>query len=218
MVTFRRPRPSARSRIVAQMENAPALTPIVPVPPADLRFPVIYADPPWPFSTWSPRGEDRSAARHYRIMSLPEIEALGPQIEGLAARDSVLFLWVTSPQLEAAFAVMEAWGFVYRSLGFCWVKTTAAGGEHLGLGYWTRIGHELCLIGTRGSPGKLRRAQNVHSVVTAPVQDHSTKPEEVRHRIMSLIDGPYLELFARRRVDGWYACGDELPAPWDDAT
>ena len=35
--------------------------------------------------------------------------------------DAVLFLWVTSPILEKAFAVIEAWGFQYKA-SFVWDK------------------------------------------------------------------------------------------------
>ncbi len=36
-------------------------------------------------------------------------------------------------------------------------------------------------------------------------------PEEVRDRIERLFGGPYLELFGRKRVDGWTLWGNEIP-------
>jgi MT-A70 len=45
----------------------------------------------------------------------------------------------------------------------------------------------------------------------APVGEHSEKPEEVRRRIERLFPGPYLELFARKPVDGWAMWGNEIP-------
>ena len=47
-----------------------------------------------------------------------------------------------------------------------------------------------------------------------PVATHSEKPEEARARIERLYPGPYLELFARRPVEGWTTWGNEV-APID---
>ncbi len=47
-------------------------------------------------------------------------------------------------------------------------------------------------------------------LVVAAVQEHSRKPDEVYERIAALVPGPYLELFARARREGWEAWGDEV--------
>jgi N6-adenosine-specific RNA methylase IME4 len=58
--------------------------------------------------------------------------------------------------------------------------------------------------------------EDVHQVVMAPVGEHSAKPDEVRRRIERLLNGPYLELFARKPVEGWTVWGNEV-APLTDA-
>jgi N6-adenosine-specific RNA methylase IME4 len=65
------------------------------------------------------------------------------------------------------------------------------------------------LLAKRGS--SIRFANDVHSVVLAPVGEHSAKPEEVRRRIERLYGGPYLELFGRKLVPGWTVWGNEIP-------
>jgi 16S rRNA G966 N2-methylase RsmD len=78
------------------------------------RFGVIYADPPWRWETWSRvTGLDRAAESHYLTMNLAEIKAL--DVAGIADDDSLLFLWGTVSALPQALAVMEAWGFAYKS-------------------------------------------------------------------------------------------------------
>jgi N6-adenosine-specific RNA methylase IME4 len=79
------------------------------------------------------------------------------------------------------------------------------------MGHDTRANTEFVLIGKRGST--LRLAADVHQIIMAPVGEHSSKPEEARRRIERLYPGPYLELFARRPVDGWLTWGNEIPAP-----
>ena len=38
---------------------------------------VIYADPPWTFKTYSDKGKDKSPEKHYPVLSLADICAIG---------------------------------------------------------------------------------------------------------------------------------------------
>jgi N6-adenosine-specific RNA methylase IME4 len=188
---------------------------------AGLTYGVILIDPTWPFVTWSEKGKGRSAERHYDMMELDAIKAL--PIAKLAARDCALFLWATWPTMPIWNEVLEGWGFKYSGIGFLWVKLTPKAtfidlealrhgrtghGLHWGMGYGTRANTEPCLFARRGEPHRV--AKNVHSVVIAPVREHSRKPDEVHERIERLFPGPYLELFARRVVPGWTVWGNEI--------
>jgi N6-adenosine-specific RNA methylase IME4 len=86
-------------------------------------------------------------------------------------------------------------------------------GLFTGMGYWTRANSECCLLATRGSP--VRIARDLHQVITAPVAEHSRKPDEARLRIQRLLNGPYLELCGRLPVDGWTVWGNEVPLTYD---
>jgi N6-adenosine-specific RNA methylase IME4 len=106
-----------------------------------------------------------------------------------------------------AFAVIEAWGFEYKTVGLNWIKQNRRGeGIFTGMSYWTRANSELCLLATRGSPQRL--AMDVRQVIMAPVGEHSEKPEEAHKRIERLVTGPYLELFARAERPGWTTWGN----------
>jgi N6-adenosine-specific RNA methylase IME4 len=179
------------------------------------RFGVIYADPPWEFKVYSGKGKQRSADRYYDTASLDAIKAL--PVEQLAAADCSLFLWCVMPELRGALAVIESWGFAYKTAGFTWVKQNKGGeGLFTGMGYWTRANAELCLFATRGSPQRL--AMDVPQVILAPVSEHSEKPDEARRRIERLLAGPYLELYGRRSVDGWWVWGNQIEREEFDAT
>lgn len=168
------------------------------------RYRILYVDPPWRYRSRN-RGRG-GAADHYDTMSNEELKRL--QLP--AAKDCALFLWATWPLLPDAFELIRAWGFEYRSVAFCWVKLNPSGrGLATGLGAWTRANTEPCLLATRGRPTRLSRS--VHSVVVSPRRRHSQKPDEVRDRIVELLgDLPRLELFARCRVAGWDAWGNEV--------
>ena len=83
------------------------------------KFSIIYADPPWRYEQKNRQG---SAELHYPTMSIEEICSL--PVADLAAKDSVLFLWATFPQLPEALKVMTAWGFSF--CGFCMDKEEPA--------------------------------------------------------------------------------------------
>lgn len=174
-----------------------------------MKFPLILADPPWPYKVWSKKGQGRSAEHHYRTMPLDEILAL--DLKRIAADDCALLLWATAPNLPQAFAAMQAWGFDYKTVAFTWIKRNKkADTLFWGLGHYTRANPEWILLGTRGQ-GLPRVRKDVHSVIESPVLRHSQKPPESRHRIVDLFgDLPRIELFARDRVPGWEATGLEL--------
>ena len=166
-----------------------------------MKYRVILADPPWRFSTWSNKGRDRCPeTRHYETMSLEEIAAL--QIP--SADSSFLFLWAYQPMLPDSLRVMEAWEFRYVTIAFVWVKT---GG--IGHGYYTRSGSELCLLGRKGNGRADVKDHSIRQVIETPRREHSRKPDEIYDRIECLLDGPYLELFARTKRAGWDAWGDQ---------
>jgi N6-adenosine-specific RNA methylase IME4 len=172
------------------------------------KFPVILADPPWTFTTYSKKGEGKSPSKHYKTLSIDDICAF--PVKEVAADDAVLFLWVYQPLLPEAFKVMEAWGFRYVSIAFVWRKLTKHGKEHMSTGYYTRAGMEMVLIGRRGNPPR-PLDRGVRQVFSSPVREHSRKPDEVYDNIERLYAGPYLELFARAgyRKD-WARVGDEV--------
>jgi N6-adenosine-specific RNA methylase IME4 len=172
------------------------------------RFSVIYADPAWPWDTWGKLGKVMSAPdNHYGTSPIDEIKAL--PVAPLAADDAALLLWATMPNLPAAFEVIAAWGFIFKTVAVVWVKQNPSGnGLHTGMGYWTRSNAELCLLATKGAPQRL--ARDVQQIVLAPVGEHSAKPEEVRRRIERLFAGPYLELYGRKPVPGSTVWGNEI--------
>ena len=174
-----------------------------------MKFSVLYVDPPWSYKVYSKKGQGRSAENHYHTMSADDIFNL--DIAGIADKDCVLFLWVTFPCLIEGLEAIKRWGFTYKTLGFCWVKRCKKQQEKWfwGLGFWTRANPELCLIASKGRPKRLSKA--VHCVVDMPVENHSKKPDEVRHRIEQLMgDVSRAELFARQQYDGWVCIGDEI--------
>jgi len=172
------------------------------------KFGVVYADPPWSFKTWTTGGlTHRAAEHHYQTQGIDWLKAL--PVQDLAAPDCALFMWAVDSHVGQAIELMKSWGFEYKTRAFVWVKTCKD--DHtrprMGLGYWTRKESEVCLLGTKGSPK--RRDKGVRQVIMEPRREHSRKPAETRHRIKRLVNGPYIELFAREETPGWTSWGNE---------
>ncbi len=141
-------------------------------------------------------------------MSVKDI--CGLKVEEIAAKDCVLFLWATFPQLPEALRVIKAWGFQYKTVAFVWLKQNKSGkGWFFGLGFWTRGNAEICLLAIKWKPH--RNTNRVHQFLISPIRGHSQKPEEAREKIVELMgDLPRVELFAREKTEGWDAWGNEV--------
>lgn len=141
------------------------------------------------------------------------IESARCRFVSLQGGGCALFMWATFPTVPDALRVMEAWGFAYKTAAFVWIKKYKSGGNFYGMGAYTRANAEVCLLGvTPGFKAKeMVKSHSVHQVIESPIQAHSVKPDETRHRIVELLgDVPRIELFARQRVPGWDAWGDEI--------
>jgi N6-adenosine-specific RNA methylase IME4 len=178
------------------------------------KWDIVYADPPWQYKR-NFGGYRGAAENHYRTMPEAAIAAL--PVKSIMSDTSVLFMWVTGPTLDVAMRVLKAWGLEYRGVSYVWVKTTQQGKVMGGWGVmptFTKPTTEYVLAATfkpRGRPFPILTLKQ-HQVLLAPRGRHSEKPQEIRDRIVELCgDRPRIELFARTRVPGWDAWGNEAP-------
>lgn len=176
-----------------------------------MKFRTIVADPPWHFELWG-EGKSRTASAKYPVQETNWIASL--PVPEVSDDSCCLFLWASWPKLKDALAVIDGWGFEYKTLGFDWVKKTSCGLPRMNLGYWTRANTEPCLLATRGKPKRIDKG--VSQVIVSGLGEHSEKPEEMYDRIERLVEGPYLELFHRPRNGlfpprvGWTFLGNEV--------
>lgn len=163
------------------------------------KYRVIYADPPWKYNDRLVDGYG-PAEFHYPTLTIDELCAL--PVKELSEDDAVLFLWVTSPLLENSFRIIHAWGFEYKT-SFVWDK------QLHNMGHYNSVRHEFLLVCTRGSctPDNMKLFDSVQSIER---KEHSEKPEEFRQIIEALYThGDRIELFARKKSDGWETWGNE---------
>ena len=168
---------------------------------ASVRYPIIYADPPWRYENPPIGASSRSIENHYPTMTLEEICAL--PVADMATPAAMLYLWATAPKLPECLQVVEAWGFEYRT-HMVWDKV------HIGMGYHARSQHELLLICRRGDIPPPEAGTQPASIYREARGEHSAKPAFFAEMIESAYPGlPKIELFCRAPRPGWAVWGNQ---------
>lgn len=188
----------AKQEIARQHIPEPAITP--PLPTGKYRCIVI--DPPWPMKKIEREERPNQGIElDYPTMSLEEIEAL--PIRDLADELGChLYLWVTQKYLPFGLELVKKWDFDYQCLmtwrknvgitPFSWMYDT----EHVI--YAHRGGLPLQQLGLRLS-------------FDAPVSGHSIKPDIFyQERVLLASPGPRLDMFARKKREGFEVWGNEV--------
>jgi len=165
------------------------------------KYRTIVIDPPW-------NPEDSGVANpigkgepNYSLMNLEQIEAL-PLDELSIEDDCHLYLWVTNRTMEKAFPLLEAWGFRFVTI-LTWCKTG------IGVGRYFRNNTEHVIFAVKGSR-LLGRADMGTWFETKRQGQHSTKPQEFFDMVEECSASPMLEMFARKKREGWTVWGGDV--------
>ena len=133
-------------------------------------------------------------------MNLEDIKYL--PINNLADNNAHLYLWCPNGMLPKGLEVMESWGFIFKTI-ITWVKHRSI------FGYYFKGQSEQLLFGVKGKLPPQDRKQV--TIINGKVRNHSKKPDE-QYPIIELVSpAPRIELFARQKVKGWDAWGNEVP-------
>lgn len=174
------------------------------------RFSVVLMDPPFSYGRTVGQGV---ACAQYETMTDDELRSL--PVRRISAKNAILLLWCSGPTMDRAIALVEAWGFSYKTVGFVWVKTNKGGTpQSMGLGSYTLPGTEFVLLATRGQAAPLIH-KRVNQVILLRRSGHSVKPKVFRAIIHEMLgkdpDLKKIELFSRHAADDdWSVWGNEL--------
>lgn len=172
-------------------------------------FGTILADPPWQFQNRTGKiAPEHKRLQRYNTLTLPEIKAL--PVADAAADVSHLYLWVPNALLPEGLAVMQAWGFQYKS-NLVWHKIRKDGGpDGRGVGFYFRNVTEIILFGVRGKNARtLAPGRSQVNFIASRKREHSRKPDEQYGLIEACSPGPFLELFARGERPNWSVWGNQ---------
>ena len=106
----------------------------------DKKYDIIYVDPPWEYRQSGSKTSSRGMAKqHYQTMSTDDICRL--PIQNVKTDKTVCFMWATFPNISEALKVLEAWGFIYKTAAFVWVKQNKKSNSLFGV--WVRIQEQM---------------------------------------------------------------------------
>lgn len=169
------------------------------------KYGVIYIDPPWSYKNKKTGGSMTSGSEDkYDTLSIEDLRDL--PIKNLSYKNSVIFLWGTTPLLPEAIYLMKEWGFTYKTTIY-WRKIMS-----LGMGFWFRGQVEYILFGTRGKVKAFR--QQKANIYQSKVEKHSHKPDYFRTLIdeatSQMENKNKIEIFATAQYPGWDCFGNEI--------
>ena len=189
------------------------------------RFKCLVVDPPWSYgdegritkSTASGKESrdilDGSITRDYDgTMSIPQIKQF--PINDLADPDNALiFLWTTNRHLQWSFDILRWWRFKY-SFVMVWVKPGGAKADNCAI-----MNNEFVVCGYRGKytlNNRWTTKQCFKTAFNAPREGHSVKPAYFYRLLRRVTRPPRIDIFARRRHEGFSAFGNQVERHADD--
>lgn len=182
------------------------------------RFNTILADPPWQFQNRTGKmAPEHKRLSRYETLRLDDIKSL--PVADCLSDTAHLYLWVPNALLPDGLAVLNAWGFTYKT-NMIWYKIRKDGGpDGRGVGFYFRNVTEMILFGVKGKNARtLQPGRSQVNIIPSRKREHSRKPDELYKIIEGCSPGPFLELFARGARKGWSVWGDqseEYDIGWD---
>lgn len=186
------------------------------------KYNVIYVDMPWKYNNKKTGGNHKSGAtQKYNTIPTGTLRfELTILINNIAAKDAVIFFWMTSPMEKEQTTVFDSLDFTPKTKVY-WHKTGEVFVDkkekshyykegRLGMGFWVRHQVEFMMMGIKGQVKAFRSARR--NLIESPVLAHSEKPAEFRELIDEITSSmgkrKKIELFARSHVKGWKSWGD----------
>ena len=164
------------------------------------QYQTVVIDPPWLLAPFGPE-KRADFAPDYEMMPFDHIEAL--PIADVLDKDAMVFLWTVNRYLPRAYDLLSAWGLTY-TFTMAWVKPGGVKSPTSPM-----FNTEWVVVGKKGHPTfvdtKAFKTGNAW-----PRRGHSVKPEEFYELLRRVTPEPRLDIFARRRIAGFDAWGNEL--------
>lgn len=168
------------------------------------KYQIIYADPPWPRQKGGLRSIRPRQGRNldYPTLTLSAIKG----ILGMLDSD-IMFLWTIDKYLHEAEEIAHELDYKLHAR-IVWDK-----GNGVAPAFTVRYTHEYLLWLYKGKFTPIDKSVwgRYKTVLREDSTSHSTKPHIARKMIESMYpDLSKIELFARQKVEGWDAIGNDI--------
>ena len=176
------------------------------------KYGVVHIDWPWKHSNAQNNASVRGGV-YYERMELEEIIQATYTVNLMCKYDCMVFLWHLWPKqyqyAKVLIYMIEELGFSDLT-GLPWVKVVKDDiwRPRYGIGYHLGACSEPCTILRRGKVPVPNKAEKPLGLLGDAVYKHSKKPEII-YDICERYPGPYLNVCARNKREGWDSIGNE---------
>ena len=161
-------------------------------------YDVIVIDPPWPIEKIERKTKPLQVKLDYPTMTIDEI--LNIRIPH--NNDCHMFLWCNQKYLPTAFDIIKEWNFNYCCT-FVWHKNGGFQPFHLPM-----YNCEFVIYARIGNP-LFTSLKDFKTCFNAERTGHSKKPEEFYEMLRRVTAGKRLDMFGRRKIEGFDSYGYE---------
>lgn len=159
----------------------------------------IVIDPPWPMKKSNRTARPNQTNMDYITMSLDEIKDF--DLSRFVSKDGAhIYLWTTHKYLPYSFQLFNSWNVDYHCT-LTWVKNVGM------TPFSWMFSTEFILFGFIGSLPIIRKG--LRTDFEAKVQQHSWKPDIFYETVKRVSPEPRIDIFNRRKIDGFDSFGYE---------
>ena len=168
------------------------------------KYKTIVIDPPWDI-----KANFTNVMRTGLKTDLPYTTMTDSEITQFPIGDftddisCALFMWTTHSKLPATLDIIKTWKFKYHCM-FVWHKNHAI--TTLGI----NRNCEFIVFAYKGKYPFRYKGKALFTCFKANVAKHSEKPTEFYAMIKPKTSAPRIDIFARKRHDGFDAWGDQV--------
>ena len=159
----------------------------------------IVIDPPWPIKKSKRSERPNQNEMDYKLMTIEQIKDF-PLNDFVSKDGAHVYLWTTHKHLPNAFKILNAWNVDYHCT-LTWIKNVGI------TPFSWMFSTEFVLFGFIGNLPIIRKG--LRTDFKAKVQQHSWKPDEFYVTVKRVSPEPRIDIFNRRKIDGFDSYGYE---------